>query len=63
MESQIATTEGQSDVDQHPYQGCAGFSSVLHGCQIKGVHEVALVKDVGIQQVGVLFAFAWGIEQ
>ena len=55
--------EGQSDVDQHRQQGYAGFSSVLHGGQVEGHHEVALLKEVGIQQVGVSFAFARGIEQ
>ena len=35
----------------------------MHGYQIKGDHEVTLVKDVGIQQVGISFAFARGIKQ
>ena len=58
LESEIAASESQSDVDQHPQQGCAGFYSVFHSCQIDGDHEIALVKEVGIQQVGVSFAFA-----
>ena len=35
----------------------------MHGGQIEGHHEVALIEAVGIQQVGVAFAFARGGEQ
>ena len=35
----------------------------MHGGQVEGHHEVALLKEIGIQQVGVSFAFARGIEQ
>ena len=63
LESGILASEGQSNVDQHPWQGCAGFASILHGGQIKGDYEVALIKAVEIQQVDVTFVVAQSIEQ
>ena len=61
LEGGIPASEGQSNVDQHPWQGCAGLTSILHGGQIEGDYKVALIKAVEIQQVDVALVVAGGI--
>ena len=63
LEIGIATAKSQPKVDQHVQKRRAGFSTILHGSQIKRHDEETFVEDVWIEEIGISLVLARGIQQ